>query len=119
MTTLGAKIISVEPGKVIIECPWNEGLTQQHGYFHAGVLTTIVDSACGYAALTMMPEDKEVLSVEFKINFLNPANTSRLIATGTVLQAGKTLTICEGVVYDDTNTKLLAKMTATMMAITV
>ena len=119
MTTLGAKLISVEPGKVIIECPWHEGLTQQHGYFHAGVLTTIVDSACGYAALTMMPEDKEVLSVEFKINFLNPANTSRLIATGTVLQAGKTLTICEGVVYDDTNTKLLAKMTATMMAITV
>lgn len=117
MTTLGATLVSVEPGKVTIECALNAGLTQQNGYFHAGVLTSIVDSACGYAALTMMPEEKEVLSVEFKINFLKPANTSRIIAIGSVLQSGKTLTVCEGHVYDETKTKLLAKMTATMIAI--
>ena len=119
MNTLGARLVSVEPGKVMIECARTEGLTQQHGYFHAGVLTTIVDSACGYAAWTLMPEGKEVLSVEFKINLLKPADTNKIIATGTVLQSGKTLTVCEGLVYDETQTKLLAKMTATMMAVSI
>jgi uncharacterized protein (TIGR00369 family) len=117
MTTLGARLTNIEPGKVTIECSLHEGLTQQHGFFHAGVLTSIVDSACGYAALTLMPEDKEVLSVEFKINFLKPANTSKIIATGTVLQSGNKLTVCEGHVYDETKTRLLAKMTATMIAV--
>ena len=116
MTTLGAELVSVEPGKVTIECAWREGLTQQHGFFHAGVITSIVDSACGYAALTQMPEH-EVLAVEFKINFLKPANTSRIIATGTVIQSGKRITVCEGNVYDETGTKLIAKILATMIAI--
>ena len=117
MHTLNARLLEVEKGQVRIACDFSEGLSQQHGYFHAGVLTSIVDSACGYAALTLMPPDKEVLSVEFKISFLKPANTSKLIAKGTVLQSGKSLTICEGHVYDETENKLLAKMTATMMAI--
>ena len=117
MQTLNARLSEVEKGRVKITCDFSKALTQQHGFFHAGVLTSIVDSACGYAALTLMPVDKEVLSVEFKINFLKPANTSKLIATGTVLQSGKTLTVCEGHVFDETETKLLAKMTATMMAI--
>jgi uncharacterized protein (TIGR00369 family) len=117
MQTLNAQLQEVKKGLVKITCPFSEALTQQHGYFHAGVLTSIVDSACGYAALTHMPPDREVLSVEFKINFLRPANTARIIATGTVLQSGKSLTICEGHVYDETETKLLAKMTATMIAI--
>ncbi len=117
MQTLNAQLQTVEKGQVTITCDFSESLTQQHGYFHAGVLTSIVDSACGYAALTLMPDEKEVLSVEFKINFLKPANTSKLIAIGTVLQSGKTLTICEGHVYDESATKLLAKMTATMIAI--
>jgi uncharacterized protein (TIGR00369 family) len=117
MHTLNAKLLEVEKGQVRIACDFSEGLSQQHGYFHAGVLTSIVDSACGYAALTLMPPDKEVLSVEFKINFLKPANTSKLIAKGTVLQSGKNLTVCEGHVYDETENKLLAKMTATMIAI--
>ena len=116
MKTLGANLFSVESGKVVIECVWNEGLSQQHGYFHAGVITSIVDSACGYAAMTLMPEGNEVLSVEFKINFLKPANMLKIIAVGTVLQSGKKLTICEGHVYDETMTKLVAKMTATMIA---
>jgi len=119
MHTLNARLLEVEKGQVRIACDFSEGLSQQHGYFHAGVLTSIVDSACGYAALTLMPPDKEVLSVEFKINFLKPANTSKLIAKGTVLQSGKSLTICEGHVYDETENKLLAKMTATMIAINI
>lgn len=115
MATLGATLVSVERGKVMIECSFNESLTQQHGLFHAGVLTAIADSACGYAALTMMPEDKDVLTVEFKVNFIKAANTQKIIAIGKVINSGRTLTICEGEVFDETGIKLLAKMTATMI----
>lgn len=117
MKTLNAQLLSVEKGQVKIACEFSNGLTQQHGFFHAGVATSIVDSACGYAALTMMPDDKEVLSVEFKINFISPAKTDMLIAIGKVLQSGKTLTVCEGFVYDSKEEKLIAKMTATMISI--
>jgi uncharacterized protein (TIGR00369 family) len=117
MATLNAKMIEVTAGKVTIECLWDERLSQQHGLFHAGVLTSIVDTACGYAAWSLMPEGKDVLTVEFKINFLKPAKTPKLIALGSVIQSGKTLTVCEGFVYDETRTKLLAKMSATMMAV--
>lgn len=119
MQTLGARLVSVEQGNVIIECDWNNGLSQQHGYFHAGVMTSIVDSACGFAAMTLMPDDKEVLSVEFKVNFLKPAKTQKIIAVGTVLQAGNKITVCEGHVYDETKTNLIAKMTATMIAVKI
>ena len=77
-----------------------------------------MDSACGYAALTMLKGNSEVLTIEFKINFLKPAKTNKLIAIGKVLQSGKTLTVCDGFVYDETETKLIAKMTATIIAIT-
>lgn len=117
MNTLGATLDKVESGVVQISCAFNEGLSQQHNYFHAGVLTSIVDSACGYAALTLAPEGKEVLSVEFKINLLRPANTSKIIAMGKVIHAGKTLTVCEGSVYDETGVKLIARMTATMITV--
>lgn len=117
MKTLNAKLVEVEKGQVKIICDFSEGLTQQHGFFHAGVATSIVDSACGYAALTMMPDDMEVLSVEFKINFMKPAKTDRLVAIGKVLQAGRTLTICEGYVYDSSEENLISKMTATMIAV--
>lgn len=117
MNTLGATLDKVESGVVQISCAFNEGLSQQHNYFHAGVLTSIVDSACGYAALTLAPEGKEVLSVEFKINLLRPANTSKIIAIGKVIHAGKTLTVCEGSVYDETGVKLIARMTATMITV--
>lgn len=119
MQTMNAQLKEVQKGQVKITCEFSEALTQQHGFFHAGVLTSLVDSACGYAALTLMPPDKEVLTVEFKVNFLKPANTAKIIATGTVLQSGKNLTICEGHVFDETKTKLLAKMTATMIAVVV
>ena len=117
MRTLGATLETVESGTVTIMCGFNEGLTQQHGLWHGGIVASLVDVACGYAALSVMPADREVLTVEFKINFMRPANTDRLIAVGQVLQAGRTLTVCEGSVFDATRTRMLARMTATMMAV--
>ncbi len=115
MKTLNASLDKVQNGLVQISCEFKEGLSQQNNFFHAGVMTSIVDSACGYAALTVAPEDKEVLTVEFKVNFLKPANTSKLIAIGKVIQSGKTLIVCEGNVYDHTEARLLARMTATII----
>ncbi len=117
MKTVWAQLAEVEKGQIKITCEFSTELTQQNGFFHAGVLTTILDSACGYAALTTMPENAGVLTVEFKVNFLKPAITDKLIAIGKVLQSGKTLTICEGYVYDSNKEILIAKMTATMMAV--
>ncbi|MBL1220553.1 PaaI family thioesterase [Chryseobacterium sp. L7] len=117
MKTLNAQLAAVEKGQVTITCEFSEALTQQHGFFHAGVATSIVDSACGYAALTMLPENTEVLTVEFKVNFMKPAKTDKLICIGKVLQSGKTLTVCEGYVYDSKEEKLIAKMTATMIGV--
>ena len=117
MRTLGARLESVESGVVTITCGFEEGLTQQHGAFHGGVIASLVDVACGYAALSMMPEDREVLTVEFKVHFLKPAKTDRVIAVGQVVQSGRTLTVCEGSVFDATRTRMLARMTATMMAV--
>ena len=117
MKTLNASLDKVQSGLVQISSEFNEGLSQQHNFFHAGVITSIVDSACGYAALTLAPVDKEVLTVEFKINFLKPGATTKLIAIGRVIQSGKTLTVCEGNVYDSTGEKVIARMTATIMTI--
>jgi uncharacterized protein (TIGR00369 family) len=117
MKTLGAEIESVEPGKVTLTCPFAEGLTQQHGLLHGGVLASLADVACGYAALSMMPSEREVLTVEFKINFLKPAKAGRLVVVGQVLQSGRTLTVCEATVFDETRTRAIARMTATMMSV--
>jgi len=117
MKTLGAKLITIEKGKVSIECNLNSSLTQQHGYFHAGVMTSIVDVACGYAALSAMPEGSDVLTVEFKTNFIRAAETNKIIATGTVLKSGKTLTFCEGVVTNENQNIIYATMQATMICI--
>ena len=117
MRTVGATLESVEPGTVTIACGFDAGLTQQHGLLHGGLLATLVDVACGYAALSVLPADREVLTVEFKINFLKPAKTDRVIAVGQVVQAGRTLTVCEGTAVDSTRTRILARMTATMMAV--
>ncbi|MGB4845407.1 MAG: PaaI family thioesterase [Ferruginibacter sp.] len=117
MRTLGAELMLIEKGKVIIQCLFNEGLSQQNNYFHAGVMTSIVDSACGYAAYTMMPDDADVLTVEFKINFLKPAKASKILTIGKVVQAGKTLVICEGIVTNESQDIVFAKMTATLISI--
>lgn len=117
MRTLGAVLESVESGTVTITCDFGDGLTQQHGLIHGGVVASLVDVACGYAALSVMPPGREVLTVEFKVHFLKPAQTDRLIAVGQVIQSGRTLTVCEGSVFDSTRTSLIARMTATMMAV--
>ncbi|HYM32558.1 MAG TPA: PaaI family thioesterase [Candidatus Cybelea sp.] len=95
MLLIGARMIRVEPGLVQIELPHRDDLTQQHGFFHGGFVSAIADSAGGYAAFTLFPADASVLTVEYKINLLAPAQGERLIATGRVLKAGRTLSICE------------------------
>jgi uncharacterized protein (TIGR00369 family) len=119
MRTLGAVLDAIEPGTVTISCDFSDQLTQQHGLLHGGVVASLVDVACGYAALSVMPADREVLTVEFKVHFLKPAKTDRLVAVGQVVQAGRTLTVCEGTVYDATRTQVIARMTTTMMAVPV
>src|SRR5688500_5482931 len=119
LRTLGAVLESVEAGTVTISCGFNDGLTQQQGLLHGGVVASLADVACGYAALSVLPASKEVLTVEFKVHFLKPAKTDRLIAIGQVIQSGQTLTVCEASVFDSTRTRLLARMTSTMMAVDV
>lgn len=119
MAAIGASVLSVAPGVVEIELPFRADLCQQDGFLHAGIITTIVDSACGYAALTLMNVDARVLSVEFKINFLAPAVGDRFIARGRVVRAGRTITVCNGEVValtGDTE-RSIALMQATMMAV--
>ncbi len=94
MRLLGATIARVEPGTVQIDLPARPEISQQHGYVHAGATSSIADSAGGYAALTMMPEGREVLTVEYKLNLMSPAAGERLEAVGTVLKPGRTLTVC-------------------------
>lgn len=117
MKTLGAEIIHIEEGLVKIRCQKNEGLTQQHGFFHAGVLTSIMDVACGYAALTTMPEGADVLSVEFKTNLLRPGKSDTIIATGKVVKSGRTLVFCEAEVTDEVTGTLYTTMQGTMFCI--
>jgi uncharacterized protein (TIGR00369 family) len=118
MQTLGAELTAVRPGEVEITLPFREDLTQQHGFLHAGAVTAIVDSACGYAALTQMPPEVEVLSVEFKVNLLAPALGDRFIALGRVLRSGRTITVCTGEVHAEQgdSRKLICAMQATMIA---
>jgi uncharacterized protein (TIGR00369 family) len=119
MKTIGAVMTRVAPGEVEIEMPFNPSLSQQHGFIHAGIITTIVDSACGYAALTLMPADAAVLTVEFKVNLLSPAEGEKMIARGRVTRAGRTITVCLGDVFALTagREKLVATMLTTMIAL--
>jgi uncharacterized protein (TIGR00369 family) len=119
MNLIGAELTSVSPGEVVIELPFREDLTQQHGYLHAAILTAIVDSACGYAAYTLMPADTAVLTVEYKANFLAPAAGRRFVAHGRVTKPGRTLTVTAGDVVAETEAgqKPVATMLATMMTV--
>jgi uncharacterized protein (TIGR00369 family) len=119
MKLIGAQMTEVEAGAVDIELPYREDLTQQNGFVHAGIITTIVDSACGYAAFTLMPKEIGVLSVEFKVNLLSPAIGEKFLAEGRVLRAGKTLTIVQGNVFAFSNkqSKHVATMLATVMCL--
>jgi uncharacterized protein (TIGR00369 family) len=119
MSTIGASLLSVAPGAVEIGLPFRADLCQQDGFLHAGIVTTIVDSACGYAAYTYMPNAARVLSVEFKVNFLTPAVGDRLVARGKVVRAGRTITVCAGevVAYTGEAKRIVALMQATMMCV--
>ena len=96
MDTIGAVLTHVAPGRVEIELRFRDSLTQQHGYVHAGIITAIADSACGYAALSLLPADAEVLTVEYKVNFLAPAQGTRFVARGRVMRSGRTVSVCAG-----------------------
>ena len=93
MALLGAKITRLSPGQCEIQLPFKPEITQQHGYFHGGIIGTIADSAGGYAAFTLMPEDSSVLTVEYKMNLLAPGDGELLIARGRVLKPGRTLVV--------------------------
>lgn len=112
---IGAELEHVEKGKAIVSCKRKGTLTQQHGLLHAGVTAALADVACGAAALTAMQDDAEVMSVEFKINMLRPADVEKIVATGLVIKAGRTLVITEATVTDESGEKLIAKMQATMI----
>ncbi len=114
MSTIGAVMTRVVPGEVTIQLPFRDDLAQQNGFLHAGIVTAIADSACGYAAQTLMPPGKDVLSVEFKLNLLAPAVGERFIAAATVLRAGRTLTVVRADVH--AGGKLIATMLGTMIA---
>ena len=120
MTLIGAELGRIEPGLIEINLPYRSDLTQQHGYVHAGIVSTIADSACGYAAFSLMPPGAEVLSVEFKVNLLRPARGERFVARAEVVKAGKTLTVVRADVFAKSagaQDELIATMQATMMAL--
>jgi len=119
MDTIGASLTRVAPGEIVIELPFREDLTQQHGFVHAGIVTTIADSACGYAALSLMAPEAAVLTVEYKVSLLAPARGERLVARGRVLKPGRTLTVCwaDVAAHDRGAGRPVATMLATLMAV--
>ena len=119
MRTVGARLVSIEPGQVVIEWPFSSDLTQQHGFLHAGVVAAVADSACGYAALSLMPRGVAVLSVEFKVNLMKPAAGEHFRAVGKVIRAGRTLSVCAAEVLASHAGRetVIAVMQGTMMAV--
>jgi len=119
MSTIGARLTRVAPGEIEIRVPFRPDLTQQHGFLHAGVVTSALDSACGYAAYSLMPEGAGVLTLEFKTNLLAPARGQELIARGRVVRAGRTITVCqaEAAMADGGTEQAVATMLATIMTV--
>jgi len=119
INTLKGKIAHISPGELHIAAPFDERFTQQDGFLHAGIVTTLMDSACGYASYTLMPDNSRVLTVEFKVNFLSPAQGEHFRAEGRVIKSGKTISVCEGKFFATQNkqAKLVAMMQATMICI--
>lgn len=118
MGLIGGELTRLEPGVVEITLPYRPDLTQQDGYVHAGIVTTIADSACGYAAYSLMPPESEVLAVEFKVNLLRPAKGEKFLARAEVIKPGKTLTVVRADVFATSGAdepKLVATMQGTMM----
>ena len=119
MHHLGARITNLRPGFVEVQVPFAESLSQQHGYFHGGVVATLADVASGYAAFSLLDPDASNVTVEFKVNLLAPAEGARLIARGSVIKPGKTLTVCQSNVFAASggNEKLCATALATFIAL--
>lgn len=120
MNLIGAALTLVEAGVIEITLPYRADLAQQHGYVHAGIITTIADSACGYAAYTLMPANSEVLSVEFKVNLLRPAQGEMFVARAEVIKAGRTLTVVRADVFSSklaNERELVATMLATLICL--
>jgi uncharacterized protein (TIGR00369 family) len=120
METIGAELTRVTPGVVEIELPFDEALTQQHGFLHAGVISTALDSACGYAAYSLMPAGAAVLTIEFKVNLLAPGRGERFLFRGSVTKPGRTIIVADGQAYAfgaDGEARLVATMTGTMMTV--
>lgn len=123
MTTFGAELVRTERGEIEIAMPWSERVTQQHGFFHGGVVGALADSACGYAALSMVGEGEAGLTAEYKINLLSPAQGERLIAVGRVLKPGRTLIVAqadvhvEAIVDGMTRRKAVATMLMTLCVV--
>lgn len=119
MTSLGGRLDAIEPGLVELSFAFSTAFNQQHGFLHGGIVATGLDTACGFAAFTLLPRDVELLTVEFKTNFLAPAAGERFRFRGTVLKAGRTLTVCDGEAFAEgaAGTKRIATMTATMMRV--
>lgn len=119
MATLKIALTRVEPGAVELGFPYQKELTQQHGFIHAGVVTTALDTACGYAAFSLMPPDAAVLTVEFKTNFLAPAAGDFFQVVAQVIKPGRTITVCqaEAFAHRQGRVKLVASMSATLMAV--
>src|SRR6185437_14764820 len=119
MGLIGAELTRVEPGVIAITLPYRADLAHQHGYLHAGIVTTIADSACGYAAYSLMPPNSEVLSVEFKVNLLRPAKGETFSAVAEVVKSGKTLTVVRADVFgiDRERRDLVATMLGTMICL--
>src|SRR5512142_295462 len=119
METIGAVLERVAPGEVDIRVPFREAISQHHGFVHAGALTTAVDTACGYAALTLMPPGAGVLTIEFKVNLMSPGQGEAIVARGRVVKPGRNVTFCHGEVFatDGGRERLVATMSATMMTV--
>jgi uncharacterized protein (TIGR00369 family) len=120
MKTIGAHLVKVAPGEAEIELSYSKAITQQHGFVHAGIVSTLADNACGFAAYSLMPADSEILGVENKINFLAPAKGERFVGVGRVIKSGRTLAVCSGDVwaYNNGEKTLVAVMQTTMMTVT-
>ena len=119
MATLGIEIADLKPGEIELRMPYAIAYTQQHGFVHAGIITTTLDTACGYAAFSLMPDDAAVLTVEFKTNLVAPARGDYFLFRASVLKPGRTITVCEARAFavEDTKEKLVATMTGTLMAL--
>jgi uncharacterized protein (TIGR00369 family) len=119
MQTLGVEIAQLAPGEIELAMPYGAAFTQQHGFIHAGVVATVLDSACGYAAFSLMPAEAAVLTVEFKTNLLAPAKGERFLFRAHVVKPGRTLTVCDGRAFaiDNGAERLVATMNGTLMAV--